>query len=52
MMSDSIPSVRVQACNSAAVDASGDFVLYWMTANRRRHWNFALQRAVHWAEEL
>jgi deoxyribodipyrimidine photo-lyase len=23
-----------------------------MIANRRRHWNFALQRAVHWAAEL
>jgi deoxyribodipyrimidine photo-lyase len=23
-----------------------------MIANRRRHWNFALQRAVHWATEL
>ncbi|MFZ5831342.1 MAG: deoxyribodipyrimidine photolyase, partial [Planctomycetota bacterium] len=29
-----------------------DFVLYWMTAFRRLHWNFALERAVDWAREL
>jgi deoxyribodipyrimidine photo-lyase len=34
------------------VNASGDFVLYWMTAFRRRGWNFSLQRAVEWAKEL
>ena len=34
------------------VNAGGDFVLYWMTAFRRRGWNFSLQRAVEWAKEL
>src|SRR5262249_3107711 len=29
-----------------------DYVLYWMTAYRRRHFNFALERAVFWATEL
>ncbi len=28
------------------------FVLYWMTAFRRKDWNFSLQRAVEWAKEL
>jgi deoxyribodipyrimidine photo-lyase len=52
MTSLTVPSVRIHACNNRAVDASRDYVLYWMIANRRRHWNFALQRAVHWATEL
>ena len=38
--------------NDRLVRANGSFVLYWMTANRRIEWNFALQRAVDWAHEL
>jgi deoxyribodipyrimidine photo-lyase len=34
------------------VEAGGAFVLYWMTAFRRVRFNFSLQRAVEWAEEL
>lgn len=30
----------------------GDYVLYWMVANRRGGWNYSLQRAVQWAQEL
>lgn len=30
----------------------GRYVLYWMTMFRRPDWNFALDRAVHWAREL
>ncbi len=30
----------------------GEFVLYWMIAQRRLAWNFALDRAIAWAEEL
>jgi deoxyribodipyrimidine photo-lyase len=29
-----------------------DFVLYWMISSRRMNWNFALDRAVEWAEKL
>jgi deoxyribodipyrimidine photo-lyase len=29
-----------------------DFVLYWMIGSRRTTWNFALDRAVEWAEKL
>ena len=48
----SVPSSRIHPCNSAAFNGHGEYVLYWMIANRRRHWNFSLQRAVHWATEL
>ncbi len=30
----------------------GEFVLYWMIAQRRLVWNFALDRAIAWAQEL
>lgn len=47
-----VPEIRVRAGNAAAVRADGEFVLYWMTANRRTRWNYSLQRAVAWAHEL
>jgi deoxyribodipyrimidine photo-lyase len=47
-----VPDIRVQACNNAPVRAASDYVLYWMIAFRRTHWNFSLQRAVEWANEL
>src|SRR5262245_49604052 len=47
-----VPSARIHSSNPHGVNNHGDYVLYWMIANRRRHWNFALQRAVHWATEL
>jgi deoxyribodipyrimidine photo-lyase len=43
---------RVAPCNTAEVNGAGEYVLYWMTAYRRRHFNFALERAVFWATEL
>jgi deoxyribodipyrimidine photo-lyase len=48
----SVPAIRVRHCNSAPVRQAGRFVLYWMTAFRRATWNFALDRAVEWAERL
>lgn len=47
-----VPSLRVRTANGAEVDADGDYVLYWMIANRRTQWNFSLQQAVHWSKEL
>jgi deoxyribodipyrimidine photo-lyase len=47
-----VPPDRIRGCNAQEVSGSGDFVLYWMTAFRRRRYNFALQRAVWWAAEL
>ena len=52
MMVQSVPESRIQTCNNRGVNGSGGYVLYWMIAARRRHWNFGLQRAVHWAVEL
>jgi deoxyribodipyrimidine photo-lyase len=48
----SVPDTRVRAQNDAPVRSEGDFVLYWMIAHRRTSWNFSLQRAVEWAQEL
>ncbi len=47
-----IPLLRVRATNAAAVRTDGEFVLYWMTANRRTRWNYSLQRAVDWSRSL
>jgi len=43
---------RVTPCNAAIVNGSEQSVLYWMTAYRRTHFNYALERAVFWATEL
>lgn len=47
-----VPASRIRVCNSAGVRSDGRFVLYWMTAERRASWNFALDRAVDWAVHL
>ncbi|HEY2385061.1 MAG TPA: deoxyribodipyrimidine photolyase [Terriglobia bacterium] len=52
MTTREVPPERVYACNPGSVNGAGEYILYWMIASRRRNWNFALQRAVHWAEEL
>ena len=38
--------VRIKKANEAAISANGDYVLYWMIASRRLHYNFALDRAL------
>ncbi len=45
-------ALRVRPANDALVRRDGDFVLYWMTAARRVHFNFGLERAAEWAREL
>ncbi len=47
-----VPDLRVMACNEAPVDEDGDFVLYWMIAQRRAWFNFGLERAADWARQL
>lgn len=47
-----VPDIRIRALNEAPVRAEGNYVLYWMIAYRRTAWNFSLQRAVEWAQEL
>ena len=41
-----VPDIRIRKCNYAAIRASGAYVLYWMIANRRLRYNFALDRAL------
>jgi len=47
-----VPDFRVLQCNEAKENPQGDYVLYWMIANRRTYWNFGLQRAVEWSNRL
>lgn len=46
-----VPEIRISACNDRPTRPDGKFVLYWMIANRRTQYNFALQRAVEYANE-
>ena len=47
-----IPDLRIRACNCAPLRPDGDYVLYWMIANRRPHFNFALEHATGKAQRL
>lgn len=47
-----VPEIRITACNQAPLNERGDFVLYWMIAFRRLHWNFALDRVLEWSARL
>jgi deoxyribodipyrimidine photo-lyase len=44
-----VPALRLQTLVDLPVRPAGDHVLYWMTANRRTSWNFALDRAIEHA---
>jgi deoxyribodipyrimidine photo-lyase len=47
-----VPALRISTINDSPIRTDGEFVLYWMTAFRRPTWNFSLQRAVEWAQQL
>lgn len=47
-----VPDVRIRRLSLDPPRGDGEFVLYWMVAYRRTRWNFALQRAVQWANTL
>lgn len=47
-----VPAIRLRNCNSAPVRGSGGYLLYWMIANRRLVYNFALDRALEYCREL
>ncbi|MEO1084115.1 MAG: deoxyribodipyrimidine photolyase, partial [Acidobacteriota bacterium] len=47
-----IPASRLRAVNDRPVDHDGDYVLYWMIAQRRSRWNFALDHAVDHCRRL
>jgi len=49
---ESCPALRIQCGNDKELQEDGDFVLYWMIANRRFQNNFSLQRAAAWAQAL
>jgi deoxyribodipyrimidine photo-lyase len=52
MKHSDVPALRLRDLNGQAIRPCGDYVLYWMIANRRTRWNFSLQRAVDWSREL
>lgn len=45
-------SHRVFERNKNEVNPDGDYVLYWMSINRRLEYNYALEYAVGWANKL
>lgn len=47
-----VPEFRLTAPHNVSPNTSGEYVVYWMTAFRRTEWNYALQRAAQWSEEL
>lgn len=47
-----VPTIRIRNCNEAAVNGSGEYILYWMIANRRLTYNFALDRALEHCKKL
>ena len=47
-----VPASRITAINEHPLAPAGDYVLYWMIANRRPSWNFALDRALEHAAAL
>jgi deoxyribodipyrimidine photo-lyase len=47
-----VPKIRIEQCNKGSVRSAGSYVLYWMIANRRLTYNFALDRALEHCREL
>jgi deoxyribodipyrimidine photo-lyase len=41
-----VPKIRIRNVNDSGIQKRGGYVLYWMIANRRLHFNFALDRAL------
>ena len=52
MIPSSLPPLRRRVQPDREPRADGRYVLYWMVAQRRLNWNFALDRAVEAAREL
>jgi len=47
-----VPKLRLRNLNEQPVRSDGEFVLYWMTSNRRLTFNFSLDRALEWSQKL
>ena len=48
-MTEKVAAVRIRQINDRPIKTEGEFVLYWMIANRRLTSNLSLQRAVELA---
>lgn len=51
-MQTRVPSVRIRQLNTHPVVAGRRWIVYWMSAQRRLRWNFALEYAVDLARDL
>ncbi|QDT44445.1 Deoxyribodipyrimidine photo-lyase [Gimesia alba] len=47
-----VPEIRIRQLNQAPLRGDGDYVLYWMIANRRTRYNYSLQHAVELSQAL
>ncbi len=47
-----VPGIRLTAVNAAPINKRGSFVLYWMIAQRRTKFSFALDHAIKCAQVL
>ena len=46
-----VPESRIRQLNDNPIKHDGDFVIYWMIANRRSSWNYSLDRAVEISQQ-
>lgn len=47
-----VPQIRQRTLNDSEINDNGDYVLYWMIANRRTRSNFSLQKSIALATSL
>jgi deoxyribodipyrimidine photo-lyase len=47
-----VPQIRIRKFNNLGLNPRGEYVLYWMIANRRLRYNFSLDRALEYCESL
>ncbi len=52
MSKKSVPAERIRLVIDRPANTQGDYVLYWMIANRRTRSNYSLDRAIEWARLL
>ena len=48
----SVPQIRIRKANDLPANPGAGYVLYWLIANRRLRYNFALDRAMEYCEAL
>lgn len=51
-MAEKVPDIRVSKVNDHSINTAGNYVLYWMTSNRRLRDNFSLDRALEHCRTL